>query len=324
MKKEILMVAVAGLMTTAFADNPWRLTIGPAWRARVKSSVSGSAPVAGVAASHTTTYDKADPNTKTSFDVSETEVVQDPLYPGDPTFRNYAYTRTATETIVTPHGTQAGLDGSDMDRPLGLKATLARDLFATERLSFGLGATFAAYWKMRSAVSGAAGGGTRVVNVTKDYYLFSGGPIPPDSDFTALHPDSSPYLPYRETTPGTPTEIAGSRVHARLRSDLYQIGLGPQATWHICGGLDAYGRVQALCNLAHLDFDVGAASRADTKCLFGAGGAMGLAATLAEHLGLFVEVGYEWLDKAEARLGRAEAEVDFSSLTLSAGLVFDF
>lgn len=246
----------------------------------------------------------------------------DVLAPGDPSARKYAATRTVTETVVTPSGTQARLDGSNVDRPLGVKANLGYDIWSTERFALRLNLSFAAYWNMRSAASGFAGGGRIDVRRTTEYYLFGSGPIPDDTDFTSFQPDAEPYR--RDAVDLAPTELAERRLHARIRSDLYQIGLGPQATWHVCGGLDAYGRVEALCSLAHLDFDTGVARTAETKCLPGVGGTVGLAASIAGNVALYAEAGYEWIDAAETKLGRARAEVDFSGLVLGAGVVVSF
>lgn len=324
MNGKIVLGMVFALAAATVEAGGWNLTVGPAWRSRVKSSISGAAASgAGVTASDTTTYDRDDPNDRTSFGASDVERVQDPDYPSDPSFEKYAYTRTATRTTVTPHDGAARMDASDTDGPLGVKANLGYAFWETERLSVGLSLKAAAYWKMRAAASGVAGGGTRTVRTVKDYYLFNGGPIPPDGDFTSFRPDSDPYLPYRETSE-TAEAIPGRRVSARFRSDLWQIGLGPQATWRVCDWLDAYGRVEALCNIAHLDFDAGGARGRDTKCLLGFGGTLGLVARLTDSLGLYAEAGYEWIDRAESDLGGLRGEVDFSSLVVSAGLSFGF
>ena len=291
MKKFMLMVAGMASLAALADANPWQISVGPAWRSRVKGSVSGTTQ---------DVYDKPDPSTKTSFGAGDVEVVQDPDYPNDPTMTKYAYTRTQSTTVT---------DGSDTDSPLGFKATLSRDIFGAGDFSFGLAATFAAYWRMESSVSG-------LTLRRKDLYYFSGGPIPPD-------PVTPPFLP--EETPSSETlQSLPVGTAARLRSDLYQIGLGPQATWRACGWLEAYGRIQALCNIAHMDFDAGPASASDTKCLFGAGGTLGLMASITENVGLFAEVGYEWIDKADTSLGRTDAEFDFSSLVVSAGVCFSF
>jgi len=319
--KMFFVIAVAVCTVTTFADETegptgvrrWSLTIGPAWRAAVKSSVSGSVSVNGVTPSYSRVYSDG-----------STVKVQDPDYPTDPSYQKYAATRTLTETTVSPYSSEAFFDGSDTDRPLGLRAIVGYDFYATKRFSLGLGLKFAAYWNMRSSASGSAGGGSIKVNRTRDYYLYSNGPIPDDTDFTSFSPDTDPYLPYRENESQPTEQIAGSIVNARIRSDLYQIGLGPQATWHALDWLDFYGRVEALCNLAHMNFDVGADSSTDTKCLLGFGGTLGCSAFFTDNLGLYAEAGYEWVDKAETDLGRARADVDFSSLVVSAGAIVRF
>lgn len=290
--KNLVLMTIGMVSLGALAEAaPWQFTVGPAWRSRVKGSVSGTTQ---------TSYDKPDPGSKTSFDASDVEVVQDPDYPNDPTMTKYAYTRTQSTTVT---------GGSDTDSPLGFKANLSRDLFEIGDFSLGLAATFAVYWKMEAEISG-------LTLRRKDLYYFSGGPIPPAPVTPPFLPDA---VPSSETLPGLPVGKA-----ARLRSDLYQVGLGPQASWRACGWLEAYGRIQALCNIAHVDFGAGPSDASDTKCLFGAGGALGLAASITENVGLFTEVGYEWIDKADMGLGRTDAELDFSSLVVSAGVVFRF
>ena len=290
--KKIWLMAAGMASLAALADaNPWQISVGPAWRSRVKGSVSGTTQSG---------YDKPDPSTKTSFGAGDVEVVQDPDYPTDPAMQKYAYTRTQSTTVT---------GGSDTDSPLGFRAALSRDVFAAGDFTFGLAATFAAYWRMESSVSG-------LTLRRKDIYYFSGGPIPPAPVTPPFLPDA---VPSSETLPGLPVGKA-----ARLRSDLYQVGLGPQAMWHVCEGLDAYGRVEALCNIAHLDFDAGGARGTDTQCLLGFGGTLGLVARLMERLGLYAEAGYEWIDRAETDLGGLRADIDFSSLVVSAGLSFGF
>lgn len=327
MKKYVFFAVVAAassLMAEGEEREPkrWSLTLGPAWRATVKSSVSGFGQVSGVTPSHTTVYDK-DIAGHGEWTIGEVVNVHDPDYV-EPTYRKYAATRTATETTVSAFDNRAWLDGSDTDRPLGVKAGVGYDFYSSECFSVGAHLMFAAYWNMRSSASGFAGGGTVSVRQTTDYYLFNNGPIPDDTDFSYFRPESEPYAPYREQS-DLPTEsIAGSFFNARIRSDLYQLGLGPQATWHVLDWLDVYGRVSVLCNLAHMNFDAGISSSSETKCLIGVGGVLGCSAFFTDNFGLFAEIGYEWIDKAESDIGGANAEVDFSSLILSAGLQYRF
>ncbi len=307
--------------TTAFAEGShgWNLTVGPAWRTRVKSSISASHT--GLTPSQTVTVDK-DVAGQTSWSEGDVVVVQDPDYSDDPTMTKYAATQTKTETIVTPGGA-SGIGDSDTDRPLGIKANLGYDFQVTERFSVGLNLKFATYWKMRTSASGIVGGGTMTVRETTDYYLFSNGPMPDDTDFEFCYPDATPYDPYQNTKE-TMTAIPGNYMSARIRSDLYQVGLGPQATWHIAPWLTAYGRLEALCNFADLEVDSTFSSDSSVKCLWGVGGALGLTASLTDNLGVYAEAGYEWIDKSETDLGGARVEVDYSSLVISAGLVYWF
>ena len=97
MNGKIVLGVAAVLAAVTAGAGEWNLTVGPAWRSRVKSSISGAASSgAGVTATDTTTYDRDDPNDRTSFGASDVERVQDPDYPADPSFEKYAYTRTAT------------------------------------------------------------------------------------------------------------------------------------------------------------------------------------------------------------------------------------
>ncbi len=322
--KQYLVGVFVMMATAAFAEGAhgWNLTIGPAWRARVKSSISASH--AGLTPSRTVTVDKEVAG-QTSWSEGDVVEVQDPDYLDDSTKTKYAATQTTTERTVPP-GDVGGIDRADTDRPLGVKANLGYDYRISEQFSFGLNLKFAAYWNMRSSASGVVGGGTMSVRQTTDYYLFSNGPMPDDTDpdkFEFAQPDATPYNPYQEENE-TRTAIPGAFMGARIRSDLYQVGLGPQATWHIAPWLTAYGRLEALCNFANLEVDSTFSSDSSVKCLFGLGGALGLAASLTDRLGVYAEAGYEWIDKAKSDLGGASVEVDYSSLVISAGFVYQF
>ena len=118
---------------------------------------------------------------------------------------------------------------------------------------------------------------------------------------------------------------AGSRlVRTRYRADLWQLGVGPNVTWHALSWLDAYAGAEAILNLAAADFDANGASDSRTDCLLGFGGHVGLEAKLTDCLGLYGQVGYEWVDTSDVSAGGLRAEADFSSLVLSAGLVVRF
>lgn len=157
-----------------------------------------------------------------------------------------------------------------------------------------------------------------------DWWLFTGGPYPDDRDFAyAPNPERDPSVP---TTwgPETVTRTPGQAVRARLRADLYQVGLGPTVTWRAFPWLDAYAGAAALCSLASLDFDAGGSRASETRCRLGFAGEVGLAARLTDVLGLYAEAGYEWVDRCEASAGGLSARADFSSLVVSAGVFCSF
>ena len=188
---------------------------------------------------------------------------------------------------------------------------------------------------MKSSASGSSTAIKTTQSYT-DYIGFWGGPYPTaydDTDFAgnwnvddSLDPAYKTYQDALTKDNGiTGTETLRSGITcARLRSDLYQLGLGPRVAWHITDWLDAYGSVEALCNIVHMEVDVGNQGSTDTQCLLGFGGHLGLAGYFTDNLGLYAEVGYEWIDKAETDLGAARMDVDYSSLIVSAGAIFRF
>ena len=323
MAMSVLVAAAAG--AGEMNHGPWRLTIGPAWRARARSSISGSASVAPIPASYTVTYDQ---NIATHGPWNGTEpnitTVIDPMS----SLPTYAATATRTETTVTPGGGAGLLSSSDERSQLGVKASLGVDFYDDGVFSASLGMRFAAYWDMRTSVNGTAGGGTSTVSSYTDYYLFASGPYPvtpAGPGWAFFFPNTTPELALRTPLSGpATTPIPSTPIRARITSDLYQIGLGPSFSWHVCKWFDAYAKAAALCNVAYMDFDVNHSSSSSTVCRFGAGGEIGAVAWLTDSLGLYSEVGYEWIDEASAKFGRAKANSDFSSLTLSAGIMVGF
>ena len=308
----LIAVVMAGVSFGALADegrSRWNLTIGPAWRARMKSSISGGSYVPAGASSYSSSTSK------------RIVRVADPLTPG---YDLYADEVTRTETIGTPGSSFAALNSTDWNSPLGLKAAVGYDFYSGERFAVGLNLKFAAFWNMRSSASGIAGGGSVRTQSETDYYLYEDGPYPDDTDFSFSQSSATPYAPYHQSSGGEVISYPLQSVHARFRSDLYQIGLGPKATWHALDWLDAYVGIEALCNIASLDFDCAGSNSSETLCRIGFGGNAGLAAYLTDYLGVYAEVGYEWVDKADVSAGGANAEVDFSSLVVSAGLLTSF
>lgn len=308
----LIAVLLVGASLGTWADDGrsrLNLTIGPAWRARMKSSISGGSYVSAGASSYSSSTSK------------RIVRVEDPLMPD---YDLYADEVTVTETIGTPGNPFAALGSSDRNSPLGLKAAVGYDFYSSEKFAVGLNLKFAAFWNMRSSASGMAGGGSVRTQSETDYYLYEDGPYPDDADFSFSQPSATPYAPYHQSSSGDVIQYPMQSVHARIRSDLYQIGLGPKATWHALDWLDAYVGVEALCNIASLDFDCNGSNSSETLCRIGFGGNAGLAAYLTDCLGVYAEVGYEWIDKTDTSVGGAHAEVDFSSLVISVGLMTSF
>ena len=326
MKKTTVLMFATAFSMAAFAESefsPWRFSAGPAWRSRVKATLSGSVPVSSVGASHTVTYDK-DITGTTSWDIGDAVIVQDPDPFASPGDELYAITSTRTETTVTPGASEAAINSSDEESPLGLKLGVGYDFFDNGTFSVGLDLKFAAYWDMESAVSGSAAGGSTRVQTMKDYFLFTNGPYPPAGSLTPFLPETDPYIPYRESISDTTTFLPSQSIRAMVTSDLYQFGVGPRFGWHVCNWLDAYAGVSVLCNIASVDFDVNGCGESATECRFGVGADIGLAAWVTENVGLYAEVGYEWIDEPTVRNGGMAAELDYSSLIVSTGLMIRF
>lgn len=326
MKKTTVLMFVTVFSMAAFAESefgPWRFSAGPAWRSRVKATLSGSVPVSSVGASHTVTYDKDVAGTA-SWNIGDAVTVQDPdpfAFPGD---ELYAITATRTETTVTPGASEAAINSSDEESPLGLKLGGGYDFYDNGTFSVGLDLKFAAYWDMESAVSGSASGGSTRVQTMKDYFLFTNGPYPPAGSLTPFLPETDPYLPYRESISDTKTFLPSQSIRAMVTSDLYQLGIGPRFGWHVCNWLDAYAGVSALCNIASVDFDVNGRGESSTECRFGVGADVGLAAWITENFGIYAEAGYEWIDELTVKNGGMSVELDYSSLIVSTGVIVRF
>lgn len=332
MKRTVLMAgcaifAMAALTGAASGDGPgrWSVSAGPAWRSSVKSSIEGRVGGASsVPASHKVSYDK-DVAGHGPWSVDDVVVVRDPNFPAGPEFLMYAATQTKTETTVTPGYGTAELGGSDRDSPLGVCVSAGYDMYTGRRFSAGLSLRFAGYWGMESQAYGLVGGGTVRSQSQRDYYLFSDGPIPGDTDFSYFYPDAEPYAPYRQNLGTTGSRvIPGDPIGAKISSDLYQVGIGPRVTWRVADWLDVFGSAEALCNFARLDFECGGARKSDTESLAGAAARLGMAAYLTKNIGLQAEAGYEWVDEAEISMGNIRAKADYSSFVASAGIAVRF
>ena len=326
MKKTIVLMLVIAFSTAAFAESEfgsWRFSAGPAWRSRVKATLSGSVPVTSVGASHTVTYDK-DITGTTSWDIGDVVIVQDPDPFASPGDGLYAITSTRTETTVTPGASEAAINLSDEESPLGLKLGGGYDFYEYGTFSVGLDFKFAAYWDMESVVSGNAAGGSTRVQTMKDYFLFTNGSYPPAGSLTPFLPESDPYLPYREQKGDVTTSLPSKSIRAMVTSDLYQFGVGPRFGWHVCNWLDAYAGVSVLCNIAAVDFDVNVRGESATECRFGVGADLGFAAWFSENIGLYAEVGYELVDEPTVKNDGMSVKMDYSSLIVSTGVIVRF
>ena len=327
--KKIFMMLFSMLVFTVSAesvDGAWRFSAGPAWRSQVKASISGNVSVTTIVPSHTASYDK-DVAGRDAWDIADVITVPDPAVDNGcapPGSTLYAAEAILTERTVTANDSTSRASNKDEDSLLGFRAGIGYDFYDNGDFSVGLDLKFAAFWNMKAAVTGAAGGGTVRVQTMKDYFLFENGPYPDDTDFSYCLPEAEPYLPYREQISDVTTLLPSSRIRAMVTSDLYQIGIGPRFGWHICNWLDAYAGVSALCNIASVDFAVNGNSESTVECRLGAGAEVGLAAWLDDNFGIYVEAGYEWIDAPSVRNGGMSAEMDYSSLIIGAGIVFRF
>lgn len=209
-----LFTLAALIATAATGERPgdWSLSVGPAWRSKVKSAISGQAGGPTVTPSRRVIYDK-DVVTRRPWSADEVEIVQDPDYPGQQDFLNYAAVQTGSETIVTPLYGAAELNSSNRDRPLGVSLTAGRDLYTAGCFSAGLTLRFAGYWDMKTQASGMAGGGTIQSRSWRDYYLFKDGPIPPTtttSPTATLNPNPTPPITRISVAPPAPSPASPS------------------------------------------------------------------------------------------------------------------
>ena len=302
---------------TAQAEG-WRFSAGPAWRSRVEVETSGSAsaPASVTSGSRSTDY---------SYDLSSPSETPDTSPGASPGDTLWSVGATRTETVRVPGAGRADFSNADNPDALGFNLAASYDFFSGETFSFGLGLRLAAFFDMKASSSRFLDTGSTRTVVTSGRSLLE-APFPPT-------PPTAPPPPADRDRLFTPGRIvsdstvhgAGSRlVRTRYRADLWQIGVGPNVTWHALSWLDAYAGAEAILNLVAADFDANGSSTSRTDCLLGFGGHVGLEAKLTDNLGLYGQVGYEWVDASDVSAGGLRADADFSSLVVSAGLVFRF
>ena len=289
--------AVAATVSTSVLAG-WNLTVGYAWRAQADTDFKGGERLSsgGGYADGTVSPGTADWTGGSIVD----DVVLDVFTPGQ---YLYALKLNRAESVG---------GGSDEDAMSGVNVAADYDFWDVGPVSFGVNVRFAGYWGLKNS---SAGGYSNYV----DYFPFESGPFPGyGAPASGVDVAGAADPQYREYLAGGP----GGRV--TLKSDLYQIGFGPKVTWHVLSCLDVYGGVEALCTFANSELDAGGASTDEVNCLWGVGGHVGFTGWMTENVGLFGQVGYEWIDEDDVSARGVRAETDYSSLVLSAGLQVRF
>lgn len=313
----VMGLAAAVAAATAQAEG-WRFSAGPAWRSRVEVKTSGSvsAPPDVAAGSYTTAY---------TYDMSDRVAVPDTSPGASPGDTLWSVRATRTETTLATGACRADFSDTDSPDALGFNLAASYDFFSGETLSFGLGLRLAAFFGMEASSSRFLDTGSTRTVVTSGRSLLE-APFPPTPP-TAPPPPADRdrlFIPGRVDSDSTVHGAGSRRVRTRYRADLWQIGVGPNVTWHALSWLDAYAGAEAILNLVAADFDANGSSTSRTDCLLGFGGHVGLEAKLTDNLGLYGQVGYEWVDKSDVSTGGIDADADFSSLVVSAGVCFRF
>ncbi len=331
MKKSYFLMFATVLCAASVAQaRGWRMTIGPGFRSTMKTELRGTPTAAD-------TTERVNSQCYTDLENGgwqdyESEIQSDfpDPYAGSITPEGstvFAIPATYTETVTSYDGTGNPIDATDRPSSLGVKARMGFDFYENETISVGLDLRLAGYWNMKSSASGRIAGSRATTTTYTDYWLFNDGPFPRDGEYVRDPHANGPERydegrTYSDLVEGGTT--AGRAVGMRIRSDLYQIGLGPTVSWHALSWLDAYVSVAALCNIASLDFEAGESRTTDTKCALGFAGDIGLAAYLTDNIGLYAEVGYEWIDRFDVDIESLSARMDYSSLVVSAGVAFRF
>ncbi len=313
----------------------WTFSAGPAWRSNVKLDVSGRATATPLVDSFTSMWDAGLNQSPTALGVSEHKLDPQVGITAPAGQERWAATAKRTDVTVTSGSGVGVVNSSDDDSPLGLNLQGGYDFYRTQSLSVGIGLRFAGYWNMKAESSGHVSSGSIRTQTFKDYFLYEDRPYTGNvgtdlKDWS--RPSNTPVGDYAEPLDDRTVTGAGTRnFSTRLRSDLYQIGLGPKVTWSPFVGwcdslswLDIYGGVEVLCNIARTEFDADGRSSSQTDCLLGFGGNVGLVGNITDNIGIYGQVGYEWIDKSDVSTGGFKADVDYSSLVLSAGVQVRF
>jgi len=331
----IVIATLAALTTFAVATSAaadergrWTFSAGTAWRSSVNLKTKGVlAPPPVTPCSMT----KSAMSDSRNWYNRPHDLVPDPRagqggIPADA--KLWGIDDARTEICGTP-GSGYNVNSTKERSPIGLNLQAGYDFYRAETWSLGLNARFAGYWNMRSSTRGYYDAGTKQTEVWTDHYVFPEespvDPFGPDPDYGTIVANGSDLKT-------SDLDTCGSRyITTRLRSDLYQIGLGPKVTWTPFAGrceclewLDVYGGVEVLGNIAHSKLDADRWGTTSTDFLIGFGGSVGLVGNITDWLGIYGQIGYEWIDKAEVSSGPIKSEIDYSSLVLAAGVQFRF
>lgn len=298
--KMMVMMSVLACAASVFADEElvkrWSFRAGYTWRSQAETSFKGGpTPVTGVYADG---FVDGDGNwSGENFGTLPSDMGPGSKGGGE----DWALVLTRSE---------AGASGSDEEGLHGLNLSAAY-VFYEEPDVFDLSARirFAGYWNLGNAKTGGS-------SLYQDFARF------------LMVPGAQPDPIYDYAEPVDPSDrryLAGGAVQRiRYEADLYQIGFGPEFTWHALSWFDVYAGAEVLCNFIDADLDTGGASKSETDCVWGVGGYMGITGWFSENIGVYGRVGYEWIDESAISTHGVRAETDFSSLVLSAGLQVAF
>lgn len=293
--------AAALVSASAFAD--FSFNAGYSWRTPMKTSFKGTTteitPPGGIYNDGRITFGEMAEDGYPDWEGGTFGTAQNTTVP---TGNDYTLILNRDESVAS---------GSDEDSIHGFTAAMGYDFYEGEAISIGATLRFAGYWGLNNSTPG----GYMVYN---DTYRFTGLLDGRDPQPDRMNFDEPDAYEGRDYIIGGP----GGRV--TLKSDLYQIGLGPKVTWHALSFLDVYGGVEALCCFVNSDLDAGGAAKSEVSNLWGVGGHLGLTGYVTENIGVFGQAGYEWIDEDEIRVKGISAKTDYSSLVLSAGLQFRF
>lgn len=316
-KMYVWAVGIAVLAGAACAEEKnnessrWHGYVGPAWRTGIKVDARGGsvAPADGWVRPDGTgagsTLDWGVQN------VSQIHIDPDPIWGGN------------IYTLHINDGRASSMSEDGIDE-YGATAALTYDLMVREsfRVGFRLGA--AGYWGLRQELGGIQHGN---IYLMPSGDLIYGGALPP-----ALVSSGNPLADSEALLTPIGTFPSGG-VKLTVKSDLYQFALGPELAWDPIERLRLFVAPALLLNFANLRMSseaanalgqIGGADESATKFLLGGGIQGGFSYSLTECLGIGGTVGYEWIQKAEADCGSTEVEIDYSSLTLSVGIVVNF